>query len=166
LPKSKNILLFAGSRAATTKNQIDASTAYRKLALTPEALGSGSLDAEAAAILHNDTPVLVHLDPDADYGLSVDMLADASSAFVSGLLAKVEAGFLGLAGGDTSSRICTRLGFDALEFEETLGAGVSVCSASHSDPRRDQMRVMLKGGQMGAPDLFDQFVTWADKEMG
>ncbi|WP_226628057.1 four-carbon acid sugar kinase family protein [Alloyangia pacifica] len=158
-PTSDNLLLFAGSRSSTTAAQVAAADRYRKLALTPEALRMGTLVAPAAEMLHAGTPALVHLLPDADYGLSPDALADRCADFVAALLAQAEVGYLGLAGGDTSSRICGRLGFDTLAFERMLGPGVCICAARHADPLRDGMRVMLKGGQMGAPDLFDSFAT-------
>lgn len=70
-------------------------------------------------------------------------------------------GYLGLAGGDTSSRICQTLNFETLRFQKGQGTGVCVCTASHPDSRRDGMQVMLKGGQMGTQNIFDQFTDWA-----
>ncbi|MBY6004943.1 four-carbon acid sugar kinase family protein [Salipiger bermudensis] len=158
-PASDTVLLFAGSRSQTTAMQVATAESYVTLALTPEALRSDALLEPTAELLRAGTPTLVHLLPDADYGLSPDALADRCASFVSALLARAEVGYLGLAGGDTSSRICARLGFDALAFEQTLAPGVCICVASHAAPRRDRMRVMLKGGQMGAPDLFDRFAA-------
>lgn len=156
-PASRNLLLFAGSRSSTTAAQVAATSAYTQLALTPEALHQGSLVEPAAKLLHAGIPTLVHLLPEADYALSPDELADRCANFVASTLERAEVGFLGLAGGDTSSRICGRLGFDVLAYERGLDPGVCICTASHTDPRRDGMRVMLKGGQMGATDLFDRF---------
>ncbi len=161
-PASKNLLLFAGSRSVVTQNQLGAATRYQKFQLSRTALGAGQAVADVAALVEKGKPILVHLDAQADYGLSPDALAAASGAFVSGVLDRVDVGYLGLAGGDTSSRISAQLGFDALDFEIGLGAGVCICSASHQNPRRDRMRVMLKGGQMGTSDLFDQFAAWSE----
>lgn len=161
LPASHNLLVFAGSRSANTFEQVRNAQTFRKLPLTPEALRSDQLSLEAVQLLQAGQPVLVHLIPDADYGLSPDMLADASSSFVERVLAKVDVGYLGLAGGDTSSRITTRLGFEALDFERRFGAGTCVCVARHNAQMRDRMRVMLKGGQMGQVDLFDVFAKLA-----
>lgn len=156
-PASRNLLLFAGSRSSTTAAQVAAARAYAPLALTPEALRQGALIEPAAELLRGGTPTLVHLLPEADYGLSPDALADRCANFIAAVLERTEIGYLGLAGGDTSSRICVRLGFGTLAYERALGPGVCICAASHADPRRDRMRVMLKGGQMGATDLFDRF---------
>ncbi|WP_353476309.1 four-carbon acid sugar kinase family protein (plasmid) [Salipiger sp. H15] len=156
-PASDNLLLFAGSRSSTTAAQVAAANRYTSLALTPDALRTGSLIEPAAELLRSGTPTLVHLLPDADYALAPDALADRCADYVAAVLDRAEVGHLGLAGGDTSSRICVRLGFDTLAFERRLGPGICICTARHPDPRRDRMRVMLKGGQMGAPDLFDRF---------
>jgi 3-oxoisoapionate kinase len=157
LPGSRNALVFAGSRSAVTQTQVARATRFEKLALTPDLLGSAPFLDKAAELVRRGVPVLVHLVPDAEYGFGPGDLADAGSAFVSGLLSRADVGYLGLAGGDTSSRICAALGFDALEFESTLTSGVSICAASHSQDRLDRMRIMLKGGQMGDPALFDKF---------
>ncbi|MCA0961984.1 four-carbon acid sugar kinase family protein [Salipiger bermudensis] len=159
LPASNNLLLFAGSRSQTTSAQVAEAKSYTRLPLTPEALRSGALIAQAQRLLSTGTPTLVHLLPDADYGLSPDGLADRCAAFVATLLEGTEIGYLGLAGGDTSSRICAQLGFEALAFEHGLAPGVCICLASHPSPRRDHMRIMLKGGQMGERDLFDRFAA-------
>ncbi len=157
LPGSRNALIFAGSRSVTTQTQVKNATGFEKLRLTPEALASSRFSEEAAARVRTGAPVLVHLVPDLDYGLGPDALADASSDFVCGLLERAEVGYLGLAGGDTSSRICAGLGFDALEFERSFGSGVCICVSRHRKRCLDGLRILLKGGQMGDPGLFDRF---------
>lgn len=158
---SRNTLIFAGSRSENTQTQVARATRFETFALTPDALVSASLVEKVAARVREGVPVLVHLVPDMEYGLGASALADASSAFVSHLLARADVGYLGLAGGDTSSRVCVALGFDSLEFEGSLEAGVGICIARHGNSRLDRMRIMLKGGQMGDPDLLDQFADHA-----
>ncbi|BBU57689.1 hypothetical protein KU6B_39540 [Mameliella alba] len=153
---SGGVLMFAGSRSANTRAQVEQFSGTR-LALTPGALRDGSALVQAAGLLEAGAPLLVHLEQGADYGLSPGGLADASAGFVAQLLDRCPVACLGLAGGDTSSRICARLGLDALAYDRAMGAGVCICVASHQDARRDGMRIMLKGGQMGQPDLFDRF---------
>ncbi|ASM74907.1 MULTISPECIES: four-carbon acid sugar kinase family protein [Roseobacteraceae] len=160
-PASDNLLVFAGSRSANTRTQVQNARTLRKLPLTPEALHTDHLINEAAQLLKSGTPVLVHLCPDISYGLAPDALADASANFVATVIQRSNVGHLGLAGGDTSSRISARLGFDSLDFERSFSAGACICVARHRDARLDRMRVMLKGGQMGQPDLFDAFAERA-----
>lgn len=162
-PSSPNLLLFAGSRSSTSKAQVDAARKYTRLALTRAELSSGSVAGKAAGMLREGKPVLIHLLPDEDYGLTPGALADACAEVIEAVLEKADAGYLGLAGGDTSSRICNRLGFDALSFERVIGSGVCICTGTHVLSTRNNMRVMLKGGQMGGPDLFDDFAAYAGK---
>ena len=160
-PAQAGVFLLAGSRSATTAAQIEAAEAWRKLALTPEAAADGSLVSQAADLLAAHCPVLVHLLPDRDYGVVPGALADISARFVTNVLERVDIGYLGLAGGDTSSRVCAALGFTALEHDADLDPGVCVCRMHHTSSRRNGLRVMLKGGQMGQTDLFDRFAAFA-----
>jgi uncharacterized protein YgbK (DUF1537 family) len=72
---------------------------------------------------------------------------------------RAEIGMLGVAGGDTSSIVVRRLGFESLSFERRFDPGVAVCRARSARPDRDGMRVLLKGGQVGKPDIFDRFAS-------
>ena len=159
LPASKRLFVFAGSRSSSTSAQIAAATKYRMVELPPDALRSGSGLAETAGLLAEGHAVLAHLVPGADYGVGPGALSDLSVGFVSTLLERVDVGYLGLAGGDTSSRICGNLGFSALDFWRQIGSGVCVCTTRHASPRRHDMRVMLKGGQMGEIGIFDRFLA-------
>ena len=158
-PTSDRLFVFAGSRSSSTSAQIAAAKGYRVVELRPDALVSGSGLAETADLLEAGHAVLAHLVPGADYGVGPGTLADLSVGFVSTLLDRVDVGYLGLAGGDTSSRICGNLGFLALDFWRQIGSGVCVCTTRHASPRRHDMRVMLKGGQMGEIDIFDRFMA-------
>lgn len=162
-PESMGVLVFAGSRSANTSEQVRNARLFKKLALTPEAMRSDALIGSAVQRLQAGQRVLVHLDPEADYGMNPSRLADASSWFVETVLDQVNVGYLGLAGGDTSSRIAARLGFRVLDFERSFGVGACVCVARHRSSERDRMRVMLKGGQMGQGDLFDAFAKSAGR---
>lgn len=160
-PDAGAVLVFAGSRSMNTQTQVQNAQGFLKLPLTPAAFHSDALRTQAVELLAANIPVLVYLQPDLDYELSPDALADASAQFVADVLARADVGYLGLAGGDTSSRIATRLGFDALVFEHSLGAGACICIGRHQQARLDRMRVLLKGGQMGQADLFDAFAKRA-----
>lgn len=93
--------------------------------------------------------MLIHLEPALDYGLDTD----ASSTFAASMLGHVAVGPLILAGGDTSIRRLLCLGFKALGLRISLG--ICVCVATHRDSRRKRMRKILKGQQMGSPDIFE-----------
>ena len=66
---------------------------------------------------------------------------------------------LAVAGGDTSSKIVARLGYWGLGYHGQISNGVAVSIARSDDRSRDNMRVLLKGGQMGHEQLFETFLT-------
>lgn len=65
---------------------------------------------------------------------------------------------VGLAGGDTSSWALRALAPWALRWQATLAPGVPLLRAHADDPAIDGLTLMLKGGQMGPPDLFERLV--------
>lgn len=156
-PHAGRTLVFAGSRSSTTAAQIEATNSFTRVPVTPEGLRSGTVAAGAALALERGERVLVHLMPEADYGLRPANLAKASVGLVEAILRQVPVGNLGIAGGDTSSMICGALGFDALDYLSDLAPGVCLCFGRHRDGNRDGMRLMLKGGQMGDTALFERF---------
>lgn len=160
-PQHGGALIFAGSRSPLTRAQVADFTDGPMMQAGPADLASDSFAMTCAEQLRNGQPVLVALNPDADYAMSPDALADRSVALLARILAQAPVGYLGIAGGDTSSRICAGLGFHALEFDHQIAPGVSICIGRHDDPTRDRMRLMLKGGQMGDPALFSRFASWA-----
>lgn len=157
--------VVAGSRSCVTEAQVSAANAFDKYPLSPETLAEPARFEELVDRVSSDLQagrnVLVHTLPGSDYHIGAPKLTDQLVAFVSAVLARAPIGRLGIAGGDTSSAICQRLGFSALEFESDLDPGVSICIGRHADPGYDGMRLMLKGGQMGRLDLFDRFAGGA-----
>ena len=155
-------LVFAGSRSSVTVKQVDAAEGFERLCITPQELASPEQIINCTIDrLNQARPVLLHLDPHAEYALDAAALAAQSAHLVARVLEQVPVGWLGLAGGDTSSSICQQLGFRDLRYLDTMDAGVSLCLAAHADPTIDGMRIMLKGGQMGQSDLFSRFASRA-----
>ncbi|MCY0096869.1 nucleotide-binding domain containing protein [Hoeflea ulvae] len=103
--------------------------------------------------------MLAHTLPGANYLIDAPMLTTRLVELVAAVLARAPVTGLGVAGGDTSSAICQRLGFSALEFDADIDPGVSICTGHHAVPALDGMRLMLKGGQMGGANLFDRFAA-------
>jgi uncharacterized protein YgbK (DUF1537 family) len=61
-----------------------------------------------------------------------------------------------VAGGDSSGAVGSHLGIRALTVEAGMAPGVPLCRAWSDDPKRDGLEVALKGGQLGAPNFYDQ----------
>ena len=59
-----------------------------------------------------------------------------------------------IAGGDTSGRAASMLGIDALTAIAPLAPGAPLCRAHATRADRDGLEIALKGGQVGAPDVF------------
>ena len=157
-PLHRGILIFAGSRSSVTRAQVEAFRMGPILQVGPaEIADPAALIVSCTKELSKGHPVLVALEPDASYPLSSSDLADRSVELLSEILARAEVGYLGIAGGDTSSRICGGLGFHSLEFQRQISSGVSVCIGRHDSGAMDRMRLMLKGGQMGETQLFERF---------
>ncbi|SIS92580.1 four-carbon acid sugar kinase family protein [Paracoccus saliphilus] len=154
-PGSKRFLAFAGSRSPITAQQVRACAALDVVVVSPDRLADVGLVAECKDKLISGHPVLIALDPETDYTLSPDELADCSVKLIAAILDGTSVGYVCVAGGDTSSRICAGLGFHALEFEKVMERGVSMCVGRHRDAARDRMRLILKGGQMGGTKFFD-----------
>ena len=72
----------------------------------------------------------------------------------SRILSSVRVRRLGVAGGDTSSWVLRALDISGLSFVGHLAPGVALCGAHATRPDLNGLEIMLKGGQMGPPDLF------------
>ncbi len=156
------VLIFAGSRSALTRAQVAAAEGFDRIPVGPGALSSPRATEEAAvAALARGARVLMHLDPEADYAMPPERLAALTSAMLARVLGRAPVGWLGIAGGDTSSRICAELELGAIDYLAPLAPGVGLCRALHADPARNGLRLMLKGGQMGGEDLFARFAALA-----
>ena len=59
-----------------------------------------------------------------------------------------------ISGGDTSGRAASMLGIDALTAIAPLAPGSPLCRAHAERANRDGLEIALKGGQVGAADLF------------
>lgn len=151
------VLVFAGSRSSVTAAQVEAAGAFHRVPLTPALLSQSGSAGRLAADLPLGQDILMHLIPEADYRRDPASLADVCASFVQEVMTTYPTRALGLAGGDTSSRIVAQLGFEALDFDRDFGQGACVCRGLHVDQRLDALPILLKGGQMGAPSLFRDF---------
>jgi uncharacterized protein YgbK (DUF1537 family) len=61
-----------------------------------------------------------------------------------------------LAGGDTSSHAVSQLGLYALTWSASTQPGAPLCRAHSDSPQLDGLELVLKGGQVGTEDFFEQ----------
>ncbi len=171
-PAEGPVFILAGSQSPVTARQIDAARAGREGA-PPEfecvTLDAGAIVAQPAAreamartcasVLNRGRGVLAHTSPARDGGPAALEVAAAGGQLLARVL-ELAPGVrrVGVAGGDSSSLAVQALGAWALGHAGTLAPGVALTRLHADSPRLDGLELMLKGGQMGPPDLFERLV--------
>lgn len=156
-------LVLAGSRSAVTAAQVDAANMFDRMPVSRAALAGPDLDdlaARATVRLAQGANVLLHLLPDEIYGLTGGELTDRLATLAAVVLDRHPVRSLGVAGGDTSSAVVHRLGFESLAFLSRIASGVAICASRSSMKARDGVTLLLKGGQVGQIDIFDRFAIF------
>jgi uncharacterized protein YgbK (DUF1537 family) len=164
-PVDGPVLAFVGSLSPTTRVQVAAARTYTRLKVDPDSILSSSDTREriierAAAALTQGEHVMLSTAPeagDAPHSMAGD-LATVSASLVEEILKRRPVRRLAIAGGDTSSRIVSHLGYWGLGYHSQISSGVAVSLTRSDDSSRDKMLVMLKGGQMGHEQLFESFL--------
>jgi len=158
--------IISGSRSPTTAAQIDAAEAagFVSLAIDAQAMVSQAdwyIDVLADTIA---TSLAAGLSVIAHSTLSdgsrskhpgfTEALARGCGQLMQAVLARHPLRRVGFAGGDTSSIAVASWHIQALTFAFSLSPGVAVCRIHAPDSPLDGVDLMLKGGQMGPPDVF------------
>lgn len=152
------VLVVSGSRSAQTRRQADAVPAagwlVRPLSLQPDA----DLTDVLASLAAGRSVVLTSDDIDARHLLPEQRLQAITEACAHAVDAALRAGStrrIVVCGGDTSSRVATILGVTSLSISANPRDNVVLLTARASDPAIDGAELLLKGGQVGADDLFE-----------
>jgi 3-oxoisoapionate kinase len=61
-----------------------------------------------------------------------------------------------IAGGDSSGAVAAALDIAALSIKAGLSPGAPLCTVWSDNPARDGLEIVLKGGQMGGPEFFQE----------
>ncbi|MBB5695320.1 four-carbon acid sugar kinase family protein [Muricoccus pecuniae] len=165
-PERGPVLVMAGSLSPITRRQIDEAGEYQQVIADPARLAgergfAEAVAAETAALLSQGRDVLLATSPPDGAPPRPEAAAEAMALLLRRVLRECPVRRLGVAGGDTSSLAARALGFWGLSCAGILSPGVALCRGHSDDPRLDGMDVMLKGGQMGPPDLLARFRTEA-----
>lgn len=160
------VFVLAGSQSPVTARQIEFALAGGAGAtFTAVAIDVDAIVAHADALIACAETCAGHLAAGQSViartgtlragGPSQRAVAEAGGRLVAAVADRVPAlRRIGVAGGDTSSLAMAALDPWALSFAGTLGAGVTLVRAHADNPARNGLELMLKGGQMGPPDLF------------
>jgi uncharacterized protein YgbK (DUF1537 family) len=167
LPRARGpVFVLAGSLSPLTEVQIDAARSYVRVELDPLHMtgdaASAYVSERVAAIvgpLRDGRHVLAFTTRRASSeGGALPQLAHACASLLQQVLGAVRLRRIGVAGGDTSSFAVRALGARGLSYLAPLSAGVTVCRLHADRAELDGMEIMLKGGQMGDADLFEQLL--------
>ena len=145
-------LVLSGSRSARTWEQIEAAeragwTCVDLRADGAAARASAAHAAGADTVFHSSTP--------GGSRLSAAAVTEALLTLAQSRLQAAPGTRLVLAGGDTSGGLLRRLGVASLTIEACPWGNVALCRTHAPGHAHDGGQVVLKGGQMGHRDLFE-----------
>ena len=161
------VLVLAGSLSPLTAQQVRLARSYVPLALDatrlPDAGYRAQMARQAAALLQAGQSVLActsSADGIATAGVPTGsrQLAEACGAWLAEVLAAAPLRRVGIAGGDTSSLSVQALDAWGLSYLQPVAPGLAMCRVHSDAPSLDGLEIVLKGGQMGPPDLFERLL--------
>ncbi|WP_122263912.1 four-carbon acid sugar kinase family protein [Ornithinimicrobium cerasi] len=162
------VLAVSASASATTAAQIDHAIEHGwvELPLITEARDVGVDDTTVQRLIHELTAgrsVIVHTargphDPRvaSDRPLPPSVAGQALAALVRAAVQRGLTRDVAVLGGDTSTHTLLNLGVRSLRVAEQFVVGAPVCAAD-SDSVLAGCRILLKGGQVGGPDVLTAF---------
>jgi uncharacterized protein YgbK (DUF1537 family) len=115
------------------------------------AASAAALAASGRAVIHSAEGPLGAAAPAAG-----DRLGAALGRVTHAVIRRTGLRRLLFAGGDTSSHGVAQLGIDALTWAAPIARGAPLVRAHASDPAVDGLELVLKGGQIGGEDFFEQ----------
>ncbi|MDA7415610.1 four-carbon acid sugar kinase family protein [Xenophilus arseniciresistens] len=168
-PATSPVFAMAGSLSPVTAAQVAAAQSFEQVWVDPQALCTDAAflqtqAADMAARLQAGRHVLACTvrpgqSPAADTGVSGRELALAGGRLLRAVLQQApDVRRVGVAGGDTSSHAVQALDAWGLSYRAVVSTGVSLCRLHSDDAQLDGLEIALKGGQMGAPDLFERLL--------
>jgi uncharacterized protein YgbK (DUF1537 family) len=148
LPAVPNVLAVSGSRAPQTAVQLDRA---RAAGWETAAAGDADLD-RVVAVLAAGRSMVVYSAIDAPPPHDLDALL---ARVLAAALETTRVRRLLIVGGDTAGRVLRHLSAEAAELAG-VAAGLPVCRMLSRRPELDGVEVVLKGGQVGGPDVFEE----------
>ncbi|MGJ8586104.1 MAG: four-carbon acid sugar kinase family protein [Marinosulfonomonas sp.] len=159
------VLAFAGSLSQATSAQIAAAQSYRKYQVEPETITSepfrtGLIDAAASDLNAGRNVLIASSAPDRPRPTRAKRgFSDECGRLVDAVLDRAPVKRLAIAGGDTSSAVAQNIDIWGLAYRTRFGCGTCICTTRSDRPDRDGIQILLKGGQLGAERLFDDFAA-------
>jgi uncharacterized protein YgbK (DUF1537 family) len=154
------VLAVSGSRSAQTRGQVDAARAagWHAIPLAPGGTGEETSASVTELLASGRSVVLTSHDADLSGIPAADVLPAISEAAAGVVSAAVGAGAtrrVVVCGGDTSSRVTRLLGVRSLSIAANPWGNVVLLLARAAGSAVDGVELLLKGGQVGDDDLFE-----------
>ena len=153
--------VFVGSLSPVTRAQVGLAASYEKHDIEPERLVADQryLEELAHALiarLRSGQPVIAVTREARTSAVTGRDVATATARLANAVLSSGATQKACIAGGDTSSYFMSSLDGWALRHRGSVGSGSPVCELLSDDPALDGLHFVLKGGQMGEPDVFER----------
>ena len=155
------VFLLVGSLSPVTAGQAQhARSLYEQVDVDPAALlgqpaALESLARRCAATLAQGRPVMARTTaPGADAPPPLEVAGLCATLLARVLVLSPATRRVGVAGGDTSSLALRALGAWGLSWQGQLATGVALTRLHADSPALHGLEILLKGGQMGPPDIF------------
>ena len=164
-PARGPVFMLSGSLSPVTAEQIRFASSYAKIMLDAARLASGETEYAIQAarrcveLLRSGRHVLAHTSHAPADNRDGATIATICGQVLSAVLREVPLSRVGVSGGDTSSHAVKALGIDSLSYAAQLVDGVALCRVHAQASRLDGMELMLKGGQMGPPGIFERLIS-------
>ncbi|MGB6200160.1 MAG: four-carbon acid sugar kinase family protein [Candidatus Acidiferrales bacterium] len=160
------LLVLSGSCSPVTESQIRTgiSCGFAGIALDAGALSAHDSGARNAhfnqakqALAAGRSAILYSALGESNRGVAAqsDELAIEMGMLLRELIIECGVRRVVIAGGDTSSKAAQQLGLHALTFVASTQPGAPLCRGHADDAALDGLEIVLKGGQVGAPDFFE-----------
>lgn len=164
-PAHGPVLVLAGSMSPVSARQIEAAQAYAQVPLDADRLARGDstygtlVVDRIAGLLRDGRHVLAHTTATPGGQDFQGALAPACGRLLRRILETCPVPRVGIAGGDTSSHAVQALAPWGLSWLGRAGPGVALCRLRAAAPAFDGLEIMLKGGQMGGANLYDDLIV-------
>ena len=152
-PAAGPTLVLNGSRSAGTRGQVEAAARAGWITLD---LFAQDTPQRAARLHAAGSDLVVDAAATPRSGPSISQAVEVGLAELADTcLRQNPATRLVVCGGDTSGKVLRRLGVERLSILGQPWGNVALCEASGAAPHLRHVELVLKGGQMGHLDLFD-----------
>ncbi|MBI5717923.1 MAG: four-carbon acid sugar kinase family protein [Burkholderiales bacterium] len=165
-PAAGPVFVLAGSLSPVSAAQVaHAAPHFETVELHVPSLLAGGQPADASAarcvaLLRQGRPVLARTSaPAGEPQPPIDVAMACGRLLARVLEGAPHVRRIGVAGGDTSSFALRALDPWALRWAGTLAPGVALLRLCADQPRLDGLELILKGGQMGPPDVFERLLA-------